>query len=102
MNTLDTKFNAHFFVKKGTAAEATDAPQPEGLLCNPVMKMKRKIISFFLFLQVTEYRWNESDRGKPKYSVKNMSQCHFVHHKSHMDWPEIEQMWKLLHQFWKC
>jgi hypothetical protein len=28
---------------KGPAAEATDAPQPQGLLCNPVMKM----INFF-------------------------------------------------------
>jgi hypothetical protein len=23
--------------------------------------------------------------GKPKYSAKNLSQCHFVQHKSHMD-----------------
>jgi hypothetical protein len=37
-----------FFVEKGPVAEATDAPQPSGLLCNPVMKMKRKI-SFFHF-----------------------------------------------------
>jgi hypothetical protein len=37
-----------------------------------------------------EHRWNETDRGKPKYSGKNMSQCHFVHHKSHMDRPGIE------------
>jgi hypothetical protein len=49
------------------------------------MKMKRKMISFFLFFQLIEYRWYEIDRGKPKYSGKNRSQCHFVHHKSHMD-----------------
>jgi hypothetical protein len=35
---------------KGPAAEAMEAPQPWGLLCNPVIKMKRKmIISFFNF-----------------------------------------------------
>jgi hypothetical protein len=34
-----------------------------------------------------EHRWNEIDRGKPKYSGKNLSQCHFVYHKCHMDWP---------------
>jgi hypothetical protein len=25
-----------------------------------------------------------------KYLKKNSSQCHFVHHKSHMDWPGIQ------------
>jgi hypothetical protein len=25
-------------------------------------------------------------QGKPKNSEKNLSQWHFVHHKSHMDW----------------
>jgi hypothetical protein len=27
-------------------------------------------------------RWNDIDRGKPKDSEKNLSQCNFVHHKS--------------------
>jgi hypothetical protein len=73
-----------FFVKD-PAADATDAPQPRGLLFNPVMKIKRKMIRFFLFLQEMEHRWNEMDRGKPKYSGENLSQCYFAHHKSHMD-----------------
>jgi hypothetical protein len=65
-------------VKEGPAADATDAPQPLGLLCNPVMKM---ISFFFSFFRVMYHPWNEIDRGKPKDSGKNLSQCHFVHHK---------------------
>jgi hypothetical protein len=45
---------------------------------------------FFCFSIFMEHRWNEIDRGKPKYSEKNLSQCHLVHHKSHMDRPGIE------------
>jgi hypothetical protein len=33
----------------------------------------------------TEQRWNDIDRGKPRDSEKNLSQCHFVNHKSHMN-----------------
>ena len=34
----------------------------------------------------TKQRQNGDDGGKTKYWEKNMSQCHFVHHKYQMDW----------------
>jgi hypothetical protein len=33
-----------------------------------------------------EWYW----QGKPKYSKKNLSQWHFIHHKYHTDWLERE------------
>jgi len=33
-----------------------------------------------------EQWWNGTDRGKPEYWEKNLSQCHFAHHKVLMDW----------------
>jgi hypothetical protein len=47
-------------------------------------------ILVFSFFRVKEHRWNEIDREKPKYSGKNLSQCHFFHHKSHKDLSGIE------------
>jgi hypothetical protein len=32
-----------------------------------------------------EPQWNDSDNEKLKNSEKNLSQCHSVHNKSHMD-----------------
>jgi hypothetical protein len=55
------------------------------LLVQPCDEDERKMISFFLFFPIMEHRWNEIDRGNPKYSGKNLSQCHFVYQKSHMD-----------------
>jgi hypothetical protein len=43
---------------------------------------------FFVLQMIHAYgqpRWNDIDRGKPKNSERNLSQCHFVHHKFHMD-----------------
>jgi len=32
-----------------------------------------------------EHRWKHTDDEKLKYSEKNLSHCHFIHHKSHTD-----------------
>jgi len=37
-----------------------------------------------------EHSWNDNEKGKLKYVNKNLFQCHFVHHKSHTDWPGTE------------
>jgi hypothetical protein len=37
-----------------------------------------------------EHLWNDTGRGNPKYSEKNLTYCHFVHNKSDMDGPGIE------------
>jgi hypothetical protein len=50
-------------VVKGPAADTTNAPQPWGSLCNPVMKMMMIII--FCPFPIMEHRWNEIDRRKP-------------------------------------
>jgi hypothetical protein len=38
---------------------------------------------FFEFLEMWIPWWNDIDRGKLKDLEKILSQCHFVHHKSH-------------------
>jgi hypothetical protein len=37
-----------------------------------------------------EHWWNDTDKEKPKYSEKSLSQCQFFNHNSHWDWPRIE------------
>jgi hypothetical protein len=37
-----------------------------------------------------EHRWNDTDRVNRKYWQMKLSMHHFVHHKTHVDWPGIE------------
>jgi len=53
---------------------------PFVLLIKAAMKMKMSM----------DHWWNEAEKRKPNYWEKHLSQCHFVHHWSHMDYPGIE------------
>jgi hypothetical protein len=52
-----SQWEVFFFFVKGTTADATDAPQPWGLLCNPVMKMIRVCFVFPSNGAPVEWNW---------------------------------------------
>jgi len=33
------------------------------------------------------HQWNNNEREKLKYLEKKLSQCHFIHHKAHIELP---------------
>jgi hypothetical protein len=74
-----------FFCGEGPRSRCYGRTTALSLIVQPCVEDEEKDDQLFLFFQVIEHRWNESDRGKPKYSGKNLSQCHLVHHKSHME-----------------
>ena len=37
--------------------------------------------------------WDDIDRGKSKCWDQNLSLCHFVYNKAHMDWLEIAKLY---------
>jgi hypothetical protein len=76
----------HLFCGEGPRSRSYGRTAALRLIVQPCDEDEEKDDQFFLsFFQLMEHRWNEIDRGKPKYSGKNLSQCHFVHHESHMD-----------------
>jgi hypothetical protein len=54
----------------------------EGSLSSPACPSDKSRVEIQMNV---EHWWNDADRGKLKYWERNLSQCHFVHHKSYMD-----------------
>jgi hypothetical protein len=73
-----------FFCGEGPRSRSYGCTAALKLIVQPCDEDEYKGDQFFIFPS-NGTRWNEIDREKPKYSWENLSQCHFVHYKSHMD-----------------
>jgi hypothetical protein len=50
----------------------------------------RRLVFFLFSCNGAPVEWNWQSKTEVLGGEKNLSQCHSVHHKSHMDWPGIE------------
>ena len=83
--------NRSFFnVEKGPAADVTDAPQPWGLLYNPVMKMKRKMINFVFTFPSNEAPEEWNWQGKTEILGEKPVTVPLCPPQIPMEWPGIE------------
>jgi hypothetical protein len=65
-----------FFCGEGPRSRCYGRTAALRLLVQPCDEDEEKDDQFcFSFFQVMEHRWNETDRGKPKYSGKNLPLC---------------------------
>jgi hypothetical protein len=57
----------------------------EASMCYEMMSSVAKISSVIGECMSMEHWWDDTDREKLKYLKENLSQCNFVHNKSHTD-----------------
>jgi hypothetical protein len=62
-----------FFCGAGVRSRSYGRTAALRLIVQPCDEDEEKDDQFFSFFQVMEHQWNEIDRGKPKYSGKNLS-----------------------------